>query len=56
MNEMQLGDKIQITDNLFKNTVIGIITEIEICYFRITTNNGTKLTYHWDDDIEIKSL
>lgn len=56
MLEIQLGDKIQITDNLLKNTNIGIITEVEICYFRITTTKGTKLTYHWNDDIEIKSL
>lgn len=51
---MKIGSRIKVTHNTFSQPHIGIVVEMEICYFSIITDDGIKNIYHWNDvEIEV---
>lgn len=51
---MKVGDTIEVKDNLLDRSVKGIVTQVEICFFRVRDGrNGGVVTFHWNDNIDV---
>ena len=52
---MYIGQPVKVIDNTLHRSIEGTVTQIEICFFRVTDNwNGNSHTFHWNDNIDIE--